>query len=84
MRGLWMTYEGLDGYIERIEQCGDRIVVTSAGIIHDFHADGSLKNGSRDTEGPTNNCVNTWASIDVDQNAVVNFHPFGINGTYLS
>jgi hypothetical protein len=47
MRGLWMAYEGQDGHIERIESCGDRIVITSAGIIHDFHADGSLKNGSR-------------------------------------
>ena len=54
MRGLWLAYEGLEGHMERIEQCGDRIVVTTHGIIHDFHADGTLKNGSRDTEGATN------------------------------
>jgi len=83
MRGLWQSYSGYEGgteeHVERIEQCGDRIVVTSSGIIHDFHADGTLENGSRDTEGPTNNCVNTWASIDVDENGVLNFHPFGIS-----
>jgi hypothetical protein len=86
MRGLWLSYAGYPGYpghpgehVERIEQCGDRIVVTSSGIIHDFHADGTLENGSRDTEGPTNNCINTWASVDVDQNQVLNFHPFGIS-----
>ena len=78
MRGLWLSYEGLEGHMERIEQCGDRIVVTTHGIIHDFHADGTLKNGSRDTEGPSNHCVNTWASMDVDASGVLNFHPFGI------
>jgi hypothetical protein len=79
MRGLWLSYDGLEGHMERIEQCGDRIVVTTHGIIHDFHADGTLKNGSRDTEGATNSCVNTWASMDVDPDAVLNFHPFGIS-----
>ena len=79
MRGLWLAYDGLEGHIERIEQCGDRIVVTTHGIIHDFHADGTLKNGSRDTEGATNNCANTWASMDVGPDAVLNFHPFGIS-----
>lgn len=79
MRGLWLAYDGLEGHMERIEQCGDRIVVTTHGVIHDFHADGTLKNGSRDTEGPLNNCVNTWASMHVDDNAVLRFHPFGIS-----
>ena len=37
-------------HVERIEQCGDRTVVTAAGIIHDFHTDGTLRNGSRDVE----------------------------------
>ena len=79
MRGLWLSYEGLEGHMERIEQCGDRFVVTTHGIIHDFHADGTLKNGSRDTEGATNSCANTWASMHVDADGVLNFHPFGIS-----
>lgn len=79
MRGLWQSYEGREGHVERVEQCGDRVVITSSGIIHDFHADCTLKNGSRDTEGPTNNCLNTWVSIDVDEKEVVNFHPIGIS-----
>lgn len=79
LRGLWLSYEGKEGHMERIEQCGDRIVVTANGIIHDFHADGTLKHGSRDTEGPRNHCVNTWASMHVDTDAVLNFHPFGIS-----
>ena len=79
LRGLWQAYEGPMTHMERIEQCGDRIVVTTKGIIHDFHADGTLANGSRDVEGPYNNCMNTWVSIDVDENRTVNFHPLGIS-----
>jgi len=83
MRGLWQSYSGYgvstEQHVERIEQCGDRIVVTTSGIIHDFRADGTLANGSRDTEGPTNNCVNAWASIDIDESGALNFHPFGIS-----
>ncbi len=79
LRGLWQSYAGPIEHVERIEQCGDRIVVTAKGIIHDFHADGTLANGSRDVEGPSNNCMNTWVSIDVDENRTVNFHPFGIS-----
>jgi len=65
--------------VERIEQCGDRIVITTKGIIHDFHADDTLANGSRDVEGAYHNCMNTWVSIDVDADRTVNFHPFGIS-----
>ena len=37
---------------ERIEQCSDRVVITSAGVIHDFpHADGTLEHGVRNDVG---------------------------------
>ena len=36
-------------HVERIEQSGDRVVITGGGIIHDFpHADGTLENALRD------------------------------------
>jgi hypothetical protein len=35
-------------HVERIEQCGDRVCITSAGIIHDMRADGSAENGVND------------------------------------
>ena len=36
-------------HFERIEQSGDRVVVTGGGIIHDFpHVDGTLENALRD------------------------------------
>lgn len=36
-------------HVERIEQCGARVIVTSDGIIHDFPiADGTVENGCHD------------------------------------
>lgn len=82
MRGLWQAYTGAIGHVERIEQCGNRTVVTSSGVIHDFRTDGTLKNGSRDIEPPS--CVNTYVSIDFDDEGVMNFHPFGLPYTIVT
>ena len=81
MRGLWQGYSGLAGHVERIEQCGNRTVVTAGGVIHDFRTDGTLANGSRDIEPPT--CVNTFVSIDY-RDGVMNFHPFGLPYTIVT
>ena len=34
--------------MERIEQAGDRVVITSSGIIHDMRADGRVEDGVHD------------------------------------
>jgi hypothetical protein len=81
MRGLWLAHSGRVGHVERIEQCGNRAVVTSSGIIHDFRTDGTLANGSRDIEPPL--CINTFVSIEfVD--GVMRFHPFGLPYTVVT
>ncbi len=36
------------GLVQRIEQCGDRLVVTAAGVIHDMRCDGTEANGVHD------------------------------------
>jgi hypothetical protein len=36
------------GHLQRIEQCGDRVVVTSGGVVHDMRADGTTERGVRD------------------------------------
>lgn len=57
--GYWRTVEVLVGGeaqadhpalggIQRIEQRGDRVVVTAAGIIHDMRCDGTLERGVHD------------------------------------
>jgi len=59
LRGLWeVVAVEVDGAVvpdhpamgnrQRIEQCGDRLVVTSAGIIHDMRCDGVLEHGVHD------------------------------------
>jgi hypothetical protein len=82
LRGLWLAYTGVEGHVERIEQCGNRVVVTSTGIIHDFHADGTLENGSRDIEPP--HCINTAVTIEFDSEGVLNFSPFGLPFTVVT
>jgi hypothetical protein len=41
------THEAL-GEVQRIEQCGDRVVITAGGIVHDMRADGTEENGVHD------------------------------------
>jgi len=59
LRGLWkavrverdgglLPEHPLNRHIERVEQCGNRVVVTSEGVIHDMRADGTLENGVND------------------------------------
>ncbi len=82
IRGLWRSTSpaGFD-HVERIEQCGNRAVVTAGGIIHDFITDGTLANGSRDIEPPS--CANTWVAIDWED-GVMKFHPFGLPYTIVT
>lgn len=35
-------------HFERVEQCGDRLVVTAGGIIHDMRCDGTFENAVHD------------------------------------
>ncbi len=36
------------GHVQRIEQCGDRLVVTAGGVVHDMRCDGTEANGVHD------------------------------------
>lgn len=59
LRGLWQVVEvvvdgevvqdhpGL-GHVQRVEQAGDRVVVTGGGVIHDMRCDGTEANGVHD------------------------------------
>ena len=59
LRGLWQVtsveVDGLPdhghrvvGRFQRIEQSGDRIVVTGGGVVHDMRCDGTVENGVHD------------------------------------
>lgn len=49
LRGVWRVEKGpLKGHVERVEQAGDRVVITAGGVIHDMFADGTLEGGVND------------------------------------
>ena len=59
LRGLWQVVEvhaGGDvvadhpalGHVQRVEQCGDRVVVTAGGVVHDMRCDGTEEHGVHD------------------------------------
>jgi hypothetical protein len=61
LRGMWRVKEVVDaasgqvvadhpaiGHVQRVEQCGDRLVVTAAGVIHDMRCDGTEEHGVHD------------------------------------
>jgi hypothetical protein len=59
LRGLWRVVSvevagqtvddhPVAAHVERIEQCGDRLVVTADGVIHDMRCDGTEEHGVHD------------------------------------
>ena len=68
MRGLWQGFSGREGHLERIEQCGNRVVITVEKVIHDFRLDGTLKNGARDIGAV---CNNFNAAIHFDKEVMI-------------
>lgn len=53
------------GHVSRIEQAGDRIVITGAGVIHDMRCDGTLERGVHDVaEFDKTTPVNVVASYE--------------------
>jgi len=87
IRGLWVGVEGgHTGHVERVEQCGSRVVVTSSGIIHDAGPNANADTiglNSNDTEGSVlfiaggkEYCARTSASMTWN-NGVLEFHALG-------
>jgi hypothetical protein len=72
-RGLWRAYEGREGHIERIEQCGNRVIVTARGVIHDMRADGTLASGANDVNP---RCMRIYASAEWDE-GTLRLRPLG-------
>jgi len=60
LRGTWKVVDARSGdeplpddhpirsHVERIEQAGDRLVVTAGGVVHDMIVDGTNENGVND------------------------------------
>ena len=83
IRGLWIGVTGRVGHVERIEQCGSRTVITTAGIIHDYGSNSSAGPNTNDTEGGVtfsigdkDYCPRSSAAM-IWKDKVLNFHIFG-------
>lgn len=84
LRGLWIGVAGGHvGHVERIEQCGNRTVVTTEGLIHDYGPNSSAGLNTNDVEGSVlftvgdrEYCGRSSASM-VWNNGVLDFHAFG-------
>lgn len=84
IRGLWQAVEGArKGHVERVEQCGGRVVITAAGIIHDYGENSTGGLNTNDTEGAVlftagerEFCMRTSASM-IWRDGMLDFHAFG-------
>ena len=88
LRGLWEAYEveqdgkwlpdhPLNSHIERVEQCGNRVVITADRIIHDMRADGTLEHGVNDVAGADLTTEVHVAAVFADGR--LDLHPDGID-----
>lgn len=87
LRGVWQAHSverdgrpvqnhPLNHHVERIEQCGDRVVVTSSGVIHDMRADGTLENGVNDVAAADHAQKIRVAALF--REGRLELHPFGV------
>ncbi len=83
IRGLWQAESGKVGHVERIEQCGDRTVITTEGIVHDLGTNATGGIQSNDTEGSVlfsagskDFCLRTSATA-IWRNEKLEFNAFG-------
>ncbi len=89
LRGTWrvasVTQAGAEvaehparGLVQRIEQCGDRLVVTGGGIIHDMRCDGTEERGVHDVfEGDFTTPITVVASYEAGVHVL---RPVGLPG----
>ena len=75
MRGVWEVYEGrMKGHVERIEQAGNRICITTGGLVHDMYCDGTLENGVDDMGGFEGGRIRVAATFE---NGIHKLRPWG-------
>ena len=68
-------------HVERIEQAGNRVVVTAGGVVHDMYADGTFENGDIDVMGAD---FKTPISVAATfENDVLVLRPRGFDGVEI-
>ncbi len=62
------------GHVERVEQAGNRITITTGGLVHDMFCDGTLENGVDDVAGFGGSRIRVAATFE---GGVHKLRPFG-------
>jgi hypothetical protein len=89
LRGMWrvtaVTWKSgevpephpLADHVERIEQCGDRVCITSSGVIHDMRADGTVEHGVHDVASADGRAITVVCTFE---DGVHMLRPVGMPG----
>jgi hypothetical protein len=89
MRGTWRVIsvdwangiapdpDPIAGHVERIEQCADRVCITSSGIIHDMRADGTAEHGVNDVAAVNDQPISVVCTFE---DGVHTLRPVGMPG----
>lgn len=88
LRGIWKAYKvecggetlndhQLNRHVERIEQWGNRVVITAGHVVHDMRADGTLEHGVNDVLEM--NLTQKMQVAAVFANGRLDLHPGGID-----
>jgi hypothetical protein len=89
MRGMWrvvsVEWKGgnapdpdpIASHVERIEQCGDRVIVTASGVIHDMRADGTAERGVNDVAAANGRPISVVCTFE---DGVHTLRPVGMPG----
>ena len=93
MRGLWRVVDvewklgdppeplPVADHVERIEQCGDRVCITSTGIIHDMRADGTAEHGVNDVAAAGGQAISVVCTFE---DGVHVLRPVGMPGVEVT
>lgn len=93
MRGVWRVTDvswkngtppepdPVAQHVERIEQCGDRVCITSSGVVHDMRADGTEQNGVHDVAAVGGQQITVICTFE---DAVHTLRPVGMPGVEVT
>ena len=94
LRGVWEVVDvKVDGttapeshpayqHVERVEQCGDRLVVTGGGVIHDMRCDGTVEHGVHDVAA--RDSTTPISVVATYEHGVHTLRPVGIPGVEVT
>ena len=89
LRGMWRvsSVEWLSGnapdpdpiadHVERIEQCGNRVCITTSGVVHDMRADGTAEHGVNDVAAANGQVISVVCTFE---DGVHTLRPVGLPG----